>query len=120
MNVIKKQINLTGEDYYIKHLSIINSMLPVQMTTKELEVLGTFMSLEGDIADRDRFGTTCRKIVKEKLNLSDGGLSNHLKSLKEKSFIYSIGDNKMAILDVLLADESQQGYMFKITKYEAD
>lgn len=116
MNVIKKQLDLNDELYYIKHLSIINPILPVQMTAKEIEVLGNFMSLKGDIADRDRFGTTCRKIVKDKLKLSDGGLGNHLKSLKDKSFIYSIGDGKMAILDVLLADEQQQGYMFKIVK----
>lgn len=116
MNVIKKQLDLKDELYYIKHLSIINPMLPVQMTPKEIEVLGTFMSLKGDIAEEDRFGTTCRKIVKEKLGLSDGGLGNHLKSLKDKSFIYSLSNGRFTILDVLLADEEQQGYMFKIIK----
>lgn len=114
MGVIKKIMNVTKEDYYVVHLSIINPLLPVRMTPKELEVLGTFMSLTGDIAEADRFGTTCKKIVKEKLNLSDGGLGNYIKTLKEKGFIYYSMDGKLSILDVLQADEKSQGYMFKI------
>lgn len=114
MGVIKKIMNVSKEDYYVIHLGIINPLLPVRMTPKELEVLGTFMSLTGSIAEADRFGTTCKKIVKEKLNLSDGGLGNYIKTLKEKGFIYYNVDGKLSILDVLQADEKSQGYMFKI------
>ena len=114
MGVIKKIMNVSKEDYYVVHLSIINPLLPVKMTPKELEVLGTFMSLTGSIAEADRFGTTCKKIVKENLNLSDGGLGNYIKTLKEKGFIYYNAEGKLSILDVLQADEISQGYMFKI------
>lgn len=114
MGVIKKIMNVAKEDYFVVHLSIINPLLPVKMTPKEIEVLGTFMSLKGDIAEADRFGTTCKKIVKEKLALSDGGLGNYIKTLKEKGFIYYNENEKLSILEILQADEQNQGYMFKI------
>ena len=114
MGVIKKIMNVTREDYYVMHLSIINPLLPIKMTPKEIEVLGAFMSLNGEIAEADRFGTTCKKIVKEKLNLSDGGLGNYIKTLKEKGFIYYNEGGKLSVLDVLQADKGSQGYMFKI------
>ena len=114
MEIIKKTLTLSEEDYYTTHLSIINPLLPIKMTPKEIEVLGTFMSLKGEIAEADRFGTTCKKIVKEKLDLSDGGLGNYIKTLKEKGFIYYNEEGKLSILDVLQADNGSQGYMFKI------
>ena len=114
MGVIKRIMNVERKDYFVVHLSIINPLLPVRMTPKEIEVLGTFMSLMGDIAEADRFGTTGKKIVKEKLSLSDGGLGNYLKTLKEKGFIYYNEEGKLSILEVLQADEGSQGYMFKI------
>ena len=114
MGAIKKIMNVTKEEYFVMHLSIINPLLPIKMTTKEIEVLGTFMSLKGEIAEADRFGTTCKKIVKEKLDLSDGGLGNYIKTLKEKGFIYYNEEGKLSILDVLQADNGSQGYMFKI------
>ena len=98
MGVIKKIMNVERKDYFVVHLSIINPLLPVRMTPKEIEVLGTFMSLMGDIAEADRFGTTGKKIVKEKLSLSDGGLGNYLKTLKEKGFIYYNEEGKLSIL----------------------
>ena len=114
MGAIKKIMNVTKEEYFVMHLSIINPLLPIKMTPKEIEVLGTFMSLKGEIAEADRFGTTCKKIVKEKLDLSDGGLGNYIKTLKEKGFIYYNEEGKLSILDVLQADKGRQGYMFKI------
>jgi hypothetical protein len=116
MEIIKKALTLSEEDYYTKHLSIINPMLPKQLTPKEIEVMGAFMALKGEIASVDRFGTTCRKIVKTKLGLSDGGLGNYIKSLKEKGFILFNSESIMYIPKVLFADRESQGYMFKITK----
>ena len=114
MKTIKKVLFVSSEEYFIKHLSIINSMLHVTLTPKEIEVLGTFMSLKGDIAEQDRFGTSCRKIVKERLSLSDGGIGNYIKALKEKGFIYTDENGRLKIYDVLLADENSQNYLFKI------
>ena len=116
METIKKFLKLPPDKYYIKHLEIINPLLPIQLTPKEIEVLGNFMSLEGEIAEEDRFGTTCRKVVKDKLNLSDGGLGNYIKSLKDKGFIITIENDKMDILEFLKAENSIQKYMFILTK----
>jgi DNA-binding MarR family transcriptional regulator len=116
MGVIKKVLLVPREKYFIQHLSIINSMLPVTLTPKEIEVLGSFMSLTGDIAEQDRFGTTSRKIVKERLNLSDGGIGNYIKSLKEKGFIYTGEDGNLRVQEVLEADKNNQSYLFKIVE----
>jgi len=118
MGIIKKILSVPREEYFIRHLAIINPMLPITLTPKEIEVLGSFMSIKGDIVEQDRFGTTCRKIVKERLNLSDGGIGNYIKALKEKGFIYLGEDNKLRIQEVLLADENNQSYLFKIVEDE--
>ena len=81
MNIVQKAIKLSKQDYYEKHLLIINNVLPIQMTPKEAKVLAAFISLEGDISDNP-FGTTGRKIVKQRLGLSSGGLGNFLDQLR--------------------------------------
>ena len=112
MEIIKKALRLSREDYYKKHLLIINHILPVQMTPKEAEVLAAFMSLQGDIA-KDPFGTSGRKIVREKLGISAGGLGNYLDQLKSKKFIYG-EDRDLKILSILIPKDKVQGYQFKL------
>ena len=77
MAIIRKALKLKKEEYFKKHLLIINHILPVQMTNKEAEVLAAFMSLEGELAN-DPFSTSGRKIVMRKLNIKPGGLGNYL------------------------------------------
>ena len=109
--IIRKTLRLKKEEFYKKHLLIINYILPVQMTNKEAEVLAAFMSLEGDIA-KDPFGTSGRKLVREKLNLSAGGLGNYLEQLKSKGFI--LQGSTIAILPVLIPNSTSQEYNFKL------
>lgn len=117
MKVIQKGIiGLKEAQYYIYHLSIINPFLPVELTPKERIVLGTFMSFKGDLADKDRFGTTFRKEVKKMLTMSDGGLSNHLSSLKSKGAIRGDLNGVIQIAEILLPEDKQQNYQFKIVK----
>jgi len=112
MEIIRKALKLSREEYYKKHLFLINHILPVQMTPKEVEVLSAFMALEGDIAI-DIFGTSGRKIVREKLNISAGGLGNYLEQLKGKGFI--IYKNKeLKIIPILIPERKTQGYQFKL------
>ena len=118
METFKKVLKLKEVDYFQKHLEIVNSMLPVKMTPKEIEVLSNFISLKGEIAEEDRFGTTCRKIVKSRMNLKDGGLGNFLKSLKTKGFIKEDENGKLKILPFLFANSNTQVYMIKIVKDE--
>lgn len=113
MNIIKKSLSLTKEEYFKKHLLIINHLLPVQMTPKEAEVLAAFMSLEGDLA-RDPFGTTGRKQVREKVKISAGGLGNYLDQLKSKGFIVANDSRGFNILPFLIPAKEVQGYQFKI------
>lgn len=112
MRPIRKLMKLSKDEYYKKHLLIINPLLPQQVTPKEAEVLGAFMALEGDIS-KDPFGTTGRKQVRERLNLSPGGLGNHLRVLKEKEFIVE-KDNKLQLLSYLIPAKDGQLYEFKL------
>ena len=117
MKIIQKGIvGLKDAQYYIYHLSIINPFLPIELTPKEREVLGTFMSFKGDLAEKDRFGTTFRKEVKKMLSISDGGLSNHLSALKSKGAIREELGGLIQIASILLPEEKQEFYQFKIVK----
>lgn len=109
MKPLSKKLILTSNEYYIVHLSIVNALIPVKLTPKEIEVLACFMSLKGDIA-KDRFGSTARKFVKQTLNLSDGGLGNYLKSLKEKNFITKENE----IISILMPNEEKQDYLIQL------
>ena len=118
MKIIQKGIvGLKDAQYYIYHLSIINPFLPIELTPKEREVLGTFMSFKGDLAEKDRFGTTFRKEVKSILSMSDGGLSNHISSLKSKGAIRDDLNGIIQVASILLPEEKQQFYQFKIVKF---
>ena len=112
MQTIKKTLKLNKEEFFKKHLLIINHILPIQMTSKEAEVLAAFMSLEGDISE-DPFGTSGRKIVRQRVGISAGGLGNYLDQLKEKRFIYE-DDGKLKILSILIPEKGEQNYQFKL------
>lgn len=112
MKPITKVLKLSKASYYEAHLNIINGLLPTKLTPKEIQVLARFMSFEGDIA-KDRFGTTARRMVKKELNLSDGGLSNYMKTLVNKEVI--IGDeDHLYLLPALSLSPDLQDYQFRI------
>jgi hypothetical protein len=109
--------NLSKEDYYRKHLEIINPFLPVPLTEKKINVLAAFMSLEGDIVKDDRFSTSARKLVRKKHSLSHGNLGNYLKDYKEKNLIYiPEGKTGYEIRPYLFPEMVIQGYKFQITR----
>jgi hypothetical protein len=114
MKALSKKLILNTKDYYTVHLSIVNALIPTKLTPKEIDVLGFFMSLQGDIA-KDRFGTTARKLVMKELNLSDGGLGNYLKSLKEKGFISSTNE----ILPILIPNLDKQEFFLQLINQDA-
>jgi hypothetical protein len=114
IKLIQRALNgLDLKEYHVKHLEILNPVLPAKLTQKEIEVLAAFMALRGDVVEQDRFGTQARKIVKEQLSMSSGGLGNHLRELKDKSFIYQ-KDGKYFVREFLIPDNKAQGYQFKI------
>ena len=112
--IVRKTLKLDTLEYYTTHLKLINPLLPIQLTPKEIEILANFMSFNGTIA-QDRFGTTARKIVEGRMNLSTAGVSNYMKSLKDKGFV---GGN--VILPILFPDNGEQLYQFKLVNYESD
>lgn len=121
MQVIQRAItDLSRADYYIKHLGIINPFLPTELTPKEREVLGVFMSFTGHLAEGDRFGTTFRKEVKKQLKLSDGGLGNHIRALKNKSAVTEELGGVLTVQKYLFPSENQQFYQFKIIQKDGN
>lgn len=117
MPEIKKLLKLSKLEYYKTHLSIINCLLPVKLTPKEIEVLASFMSLEGDIAVY-RFGKTGRKIIMEQLELSTSGLSNYIISLTNKGFLKEVNadNNTILIHPILVPENTEQIYSLKLEK----
>ena len=117
MNVIKKRLkDLSEYEYYDKHLNIINQFFPVQMTKTEIKILAGFMTLKGDNVKINRFSTDARRMIKERFRMSDGGLGNHIKALKDKKFIYVDENNVYKINPYLIPAENVQGYQFVIEK----
>ena len=109
---ISKSIELPEDEFYKTHMELINSILPVKLSIKEIEVLAIFMSFTGTLAN-DRFSTTGKKIVREKLNLSHQSLSNYIASLTNKGFLIE-KDNKLDLLPILFPNNTEQTYLFRL------
>lgn len=110
--MIKKDLTLSRQDFFSKHLEIVRCFLPRGITDVEIKVLSAFMSLEGEV-EKYPFSTIGRKEVKEKLGMTDGNLGNHLKSLKKKGLI----KDNLGILSLhpaLLVKGPEQEYSFKL------
>lgn len=134
MEKIIKQLQLTKEKYYETHLTIINSIFPdnlitlrsgrevsSRLTPMEIKFLAAVMSLEGTLSEQEyRFGSTARKIIKDRLDISDAGVTNYISDLKDKGFLIekeeleSKKKKKIDILGILLPEKEQQLYMFKL------
>ena len=111
--IVRKVLKLDALAYYATHLKLINPLLPIQLTPKEIELLANFMSLTGDI-DGDRFGPTARRMIKMKMNISTAGISNYMRSLKDKGFV-----NGNIILPLLFPENGEQMYQIKLINYES-
>lgn len=119
MKIIQQAFKLDKDKYYIVHLGILNAVLPVRLTDKELEVLAAFMGLDENIIEDTYFNPVARKKVLKKLGLSPAGLSNHLKSMLDKGFLIKNSiTNVISIKEFLLPEIDGQGYQFKIMKNE--
>lgn len=110
--IIAKVLKLNKDEYFEKHLNIINHILPRQLTKKQVKVLSAFLSLEGDL-EKDPFSTTGRKIVMERLDLRPGGLGNYLEVFRENKYIIEI-DGKEQILPILRPENKLQLYQFRL------
>ena len=111
---IRKELKLQGSDFFKKHLELIDPLLPIKLTSKEQDVLASFLSLKGELYD-DMFSATSRKVIMKELNLSQGGLGNYLKQLKIKGAIKR-DMGRTFIIPALIPEETQE-YHFKLVKY---
>ena len=117
MKIIQRAFKVENQEYYTMHLQIVNAVLPVKLTDKELEVLSAFMGLDKNIIEENYFNPVARKKVLKRLDLSAAGLSNHLKSMINKGFLTKNNiTNVITIKEFLLPEEDGQGYQFKIVK----
>jgi len=116
MKHIVKTLRLEMFDYYQTHLSIVNCLLPSKITNKEIEILSLFMCFDGILED-DRFGTTAKKMIRERLALSHQGLSNYITSLTKKKLL-SVENEKIKILPILHPNRDEQSYMIKLVNIE--
>lgn len=122
MQVITNVLKVGQYDYYVKHLEIINVIVPEEkfpekLTNKEIEVLAGFMSQDKSLIEEDMFNGVVRKKVMEKLNLKPGGLGNHLKSMIEKEFLTKNDITKrIKVMPFLVPVDNHQGYRLKIVK----
>lgn len=114
MKIIEKSLSLPKDKYFEKHLSIINPLLPIQLTNKEIEIIASFLSVETEIGSENIFSTLGKEKVRNSLKLSHAGLSNYIKNLKEKKVITGT-DNNLKIIDVLRPNDKIQGYRIKLS-----
>ncbi len=52
MKIIEKSLILPKDKFFEKHLAIINPLLPIQLTYKEIQVISTFLTVEAEIGKR--------------------------------------------------------------------
>lgn len=117
MKIVQKTVKVEKYDFYKLHLSIINTLIPDEdkMVNKEIEVLAAFMGLEKVLIEEDMFNTLARKQVKTKLNLSAGGLGNHLKSLINKKHLAKNEiTGRITINPHIVPEEPVQGFQIKL------
>lgn len=97
MKRVKKE-RLNKKEFIPKYLKLINVILPLPLTNKELEILSAFMELEGDLVENDRFGTQARSYVREKFGFkTHSNLDNYIKYFKNKGVIFSDRNGKLQI-----------------------
>lgn len=122
MQVITNVLKVKKDGYYIKHLEILNIILPEEkfpekLSSKEIEVLAAFMSQDKSLTEEDMFNGVVRKKVMDKCSLKPGGLGNHLKKMIEKGFLTKNDLTKRILLKPFLFPvENHQGYRIKLIK----
>jgi len=118
---IRKVMTLETVPYYIQHLNIVNSMFPIKLVNKEIEVLAHFLALDSALVGDDRFNTEARKRVRQQFSpiLSAGGLGNYLRTMIEKRFlIKSEVTGKIKINPLVIPNTDEQIYLFKLIRNE--
>ena len=114
MNV-RKSLTLPTMEYYMTHLSIINTIIPSKMriTPREIDVLACFLT----IPTASRFTSHGRKTVMDMLALSKSSMSNHMRALIDKKFIVVSPEDGVTPIDIApyVLPTPTQEYHIRIT-----
>lgn len=114
MGILQKTyVAKTKVEYFKQHLNIVQAVLPISLTKKEIDILANFMALEGKDAVFPFVGKS-RKKVREQVGMSVASLGNYLSVLKDKEAIIEDEDGDLYINPILIAELPTQGYQFKI------
>jgi len=108
------------DNFYQVYLQILNGIL--KLTRTEIAVLAQFMEIRNDLSqvnldkiyiDRLVFSSENRKIIKEKLNISEQNLNNYIKSLKDKKALLFF-NNHYSINPKIFITKQQANVQFTI------
>jgi hypothetical protein len=113
VTTLKKSLKLDKLNYYIKHISLINIIFIQEegrLSPMEIKVLASFIKNSEGMEKAEVFATLVRNRVMKELSISHGGLSNHLRTLKEKGVI--VKDTYIA--PALIPKSLNQEYLIKL------
>lgn len=114
MKSLKKTYTLSNKEYFTMHMNIVNALLPIKLTIREIEVLGVFMSFTGTLAN-NRFCTSGKSIVRDELGISSQSIWNIIENLKKKNIIINNDEGNLDILPILFPNDSnEQSYYIKL------
>ena len=122
MQVITNILKVSQYDYYVKHLEMMNVILPLskfpeKLSSKEIEVLAAFMSQDNNLIEEDMFNGVVRKKVMEMLGLKPGGLGNHLNKVINKGYLTKHEITKrISLKSFMFPVVNNQGYRIKLSK----
>jgi DNA-binding MarR family transcriptional regulator len=114
--LVKKVIERSGISYYRTHLEVINPLLPIQMTRKEIEVLSFLIKFREDLRGKldDLEEDVYRLYLRKKLGMTPAALHNHIKSLVDKGAI--LDSDSGEVNNILLPGGDSEEYYIKIKK----
>ena len=122
MQVITNILKVSQYDYYVKHLEMMNVILPLskfpeKLSSREIEVLAAFMSQDKNLIEEDMFNGVVRKKVMEMLGLKTGGLGNHLNKIINKGYLTKHEITKrISLKSFMFPVVNNQGYRIKLSK----
>lgn len=85
---IKRFTFLDKQSYIRLYIRIVEAISPLEvLTSREIDVLSTFLSFQGEVAEKSRFSGNFRKEAMEILDMRTAQMTNILKDLREKGII---------------------------------
>jgi len=111
--MIRKELEIEGSDFYLTHLKLINALLPVELTNKEMLVLSRLLYFNFTESLIKKYKGNYRKYIRNILNLSSSSLFNYLSKMIKNGVIVN-GDT--GEVNQLLIPENTQEYYFRLKR----